>query len=207
MRVGWGYGGWYGGFAYRSYGGRAGWWGPGGCRYIDEINTSRTITTPRGTFQSYGRIERDGNELNFERSSSWTPNENIYERRDNAQRNIEDRREERRAEREERRGEAGDRGGDRADRRGEPGDRGGDRADRARTADATGRRNDLFADREAHLRGPVLPHGHRPPGPAGGGRLHREDDRAVEGLHGRHDHEVAARGRDRCRSCEPEAGH
>jgi hypothetical protein len=158
VRVGWGYGGWHGGFAYRSCGGRAGWWGPRGCRYVDEINRSTSITTPRGTWNAYTRAEYDDGEINIDRGASFTPNENLYERRENVERNVEDRRADREGRRDERTGERGERAGERGERAGERGERGGERGERTgqrgdldRAGDRSGRSNDLFADREGNV--------------------------------------------------------
>ncbi|MHC4414677.1 MAG: carbohydrate-binding family V/XII [Planctomycetota bacterium] len=132
-----GYGGFHGGVVagYR----RGGWWGAGGYRGYGDIDIDRTVTTPRGTFSGSIDVDRDWDgDIDIDRNVRFEPNENIYNRRENMERNVEDLR----SARETRREEIGS-----GERRGELGDRRGQRGpnDRAR------RENNVFADRDGNI--------------------------------------------------------
>jgi hypothetical protein len=104
--VGWYGGGWYGG----------GWYGRG--RYYGDVDISRSITTPRGTWTDTISIDRDWGDTDIDRNISFEPNENLYDRKEKA-----------REARDQRRGE----------RAGIPEDRKRDRADRDRVTTQTAR--------------------------------------------------------------------
>jgi hypothetical protein len=112
------WGGWYGGYG----------------RYGD-IDINRTITTPRGTWSGSVDVDWDGGDLDIDRSANFTPNDNLYDRRDEI-----------RADRDQQRGEReGTRGEGKGDREARRGDReAGERSRPERTGDraATDRRTD-----------------------------------------------------------------
>ncbi len=131
---------------------RGGWWGAGGYRDVD---ISRTVTTPRGTWSGNTEIKRDGRNLDIDRNVSFTPNEDIYNRREDI-----------RADKDKRREDAGSKWQERADQRTErPGDRqerSGDRpsvdrprterpADRPKADTRTQRQNNVFSDRDGNV--------------------------------------------------------
>ena len=70
-----------------------GWWGAGGYRRYGDVDINRTITTPRGTYSNSIKIDRDWDgDIDIDRDTTFEPNENIYNKRDNLQRNVESRR-------------------------------------------------------------------------------------------------------------------
>ncbi|MCZ6834830.1 MAG: hypothetical protein O7G85_03565 [Planctomycetota bacterium] len=109
--------------------GHNGYWGAGGCRGYGDVSLSRTVTTPRGTFTNEIDIERDRHGLDIDQNISWEPNDNLYDRQENRQRNMDDRRN----------GQDG-RSGDRRDNLGNR------RADGSRQ-----RENNVFADRDGNI--------------------------------------------------------
>lgn len=137
------YRGWYSaaGFVAGAWVGSrwGGWWG--GWRDID-IDVDRTITTPRGTWESHIDIDIDrgwgGRDIDIDRDISFEPNRNIYERRENRERNW-------------------DRPGRGPDRTGPGGDRGivgtpeRGRVPASRPEALPERRDDVFADRDGNV--------------------------------------------------------
>jgi hypothetical protein len=113
-----------GGWGVRvGYGGPVGWvgvggvgwvggarWGYGGYRGYGDVNINRSVTTPRGTWSSDIDIDYDYGDIDIDRDVKFEPNENVYDRREQAKSKREERpadREGRRADRETRRGESG----------------------------------------------------------------------------------------------------
>ncbi|MHC4165540.1 MAG: hypothetical protein ACYSWQ_01130 [Planctomycetota bacterium] len=74
---GWGYAAGFAAGAWVGSRHRHGWWGPHGYRDID---ASRTVTTPRGTWSSDLDVDRSFGEVDIERDVSFDPNDNIYDR-------------------------------------------------------------------------------------------------------------------------------
>jgi hypothetical protein len=93
--------------------GRVGWAGGASWRYgyrPNDLDITRTITTPRGTITSSTDFDFDYGDIDVERSVKFEPNENVYERREEAKKRREEKggsREERRADRETGRKERG----------------------------------------------------------------------------------------------------
>jgi hypothetical protein len=110
--------------------GRVGWAGGASWRYgyrPNDLDITRSITTPRGTLTSSTDFDFDYGDIDIEQSVKFEPNENVYERREEVNKRREEKggsREERRADRETKRGESGTRS-ERADTRREtkPADR------------------------------------------------------------------------------------
>ena len=113
-----------------------GWWGPAGYRDVD---VSRTVTTPRGTWSSDLEIDRGFGETEIKRDVTFEPNENLYDKRD----------------------DRADRGGEHRDDRGErheerPGGREPVRTQEGRSKTAqkpvtTQTENNVFADKDGNV--------------------------------------------------------
>lgn len=143
------WGGWYGG--YRRYG---------------DIDVNRSITTPRGTWSGSTEIDWDGGDLDIDRSGTFTPNENVYDRQEEIRANRDERKGDREGKREEGKGDREARKGDReAGDRSRP-ERTGDRAATDRRTDRPAadrqrpetrgdtkpqRENNVFADRDGNV--------------------------------------------------------
>jgi hypothetical protein len=78
--VGYGRAGWVGVGRVGWYGG--GWYGGG--RYYGDVDISRSVTTPRGTWTSDISIDRKWGETDIDRNISFEPNENLYDRKEKA---------------------------------------------------------------------------------------------------------------------------
>lgn len=136
-----GYRGYHGGIAMGHSGG---WWGVGGCKRWGEVSVSRTVYTPVGTFHSELEIDRKPGKVEIDREVSFEPNENIYERRENRDRNAKVLR----TALERARGDRGARPGDRARSGRDPGDR---RVGAPKRGTGPVRKNDLVADRNGNV--------------------------------------------------------
>jgi len=134
-----GYRGRHGGIAVAT---RGGWWA-GGRRRRGSADISRSVTTPRGTWESETSIERKRGQTEIDRDVSFTPNENIYDRKENRDRRGGEGRKDRK--------EPGQRPAQQPTRRPETAPRKQTSPGEARTRESRERPNNVYADRNGNV--------------------------------------------------------